>query len=53
MKTFGAQITQINAKLGDIASGQENRDGAAAEETRVKSVSGFSLDNVQMLTKQT
>lgn len=36
MKAFGAQIAQINAKLGDIASGQVNRDETVAEETRVK-----------------
>lgn len=36
MKTLGTRITQINTKLGDLASGQENRDGAAAEETQVK-----------------
>jgi hypothetical protein len=42
MYTFREQIVQINEKLGDIASGQENRDREAAEETRVKLVSSFS-----------
>lgn len=53
MKTFGAQITQINAKLGDLTSGQENRDAAAAEETQIKYVFGFQPDKIKMLTKQT
>ncbi|KAK7737211.1 hypothetical protein SLS63_003002 [Diaporthe eres] len=34
MKTFEAQIEQITAKLGELASSQVERDGAAAEETR-------------------
>ncbi|KKY33542.1 hypothetical protein UCDDA912_g06443 [Diaporthe ampelina] len=36
VKTFEAQIEQINSKLGEIASGQAERDGTAAGETRVK-----------------
>ncbi|KAK7716161.1 hypothetical protein SLS64_003313 [Diaporthe eres] len=36
MKTFEAQIEQITAKLGELASSQVERDGAAAEETRAK-----------------
>ncbi|KAG6361528.1 hypothetical protein INS49_009755 [Diaporthe citri] len=36
VKTFEAQIEQITAKLGELASSQVERDGAAAEETHAK-----------------
>ncbi|KAG8169873.1 hypothetical protein KVR01_000618 [Diaporthe batatas] len=36
MKTYGAQIAQINTKMGDLASFQQNRDGAAVEEIQIK-----------------